>query len=208
MSNIEKLYKEKVLKPWLEGQTLEQIGKRFGFSREWIRIILKNKLQVNKHQKNKHILNRNKFLLNRNYLKVQKNMNLKNVRFGSRSPSGGNYWEKKVYRILLEKRFNVIIFGGNSLIDFIVNGYRVDVKGAFKPSLNKRKNGDSNTFQFRSRKKQRDYAEIFICCFNFNKKDFFYIIPSKDYLSEIISINPIGKDKYQKYFNAWKQLQY
>lgn len=103
---------------------------------------------------------------------------------------------------------NVIRFKPLSIIDLIVNGYRVDVKSASTEQA-PRTNGNI-AFGFASNKRQRKFTEFFICCFRWNKTDYFYVIPSSDWTADFISISPQEsnrKTKYKKYLNGWKRLE-
>lgn len=183
---------------YLAGLTLDELGKGVGLTRERIRQIIQS-IGISNSEKEQHYLNRDR---RKKRLWIKKAMSLKMSKFGSRSGLGGNYWEKRAYKIFHKKGYQVIIFGGRSLLDFIVNGFRVDVKGSFKIS-------ETGTFQFRARERQRKYVEFFVVCFDYQNVEYNYIIPSYDWNAECIRINPLSeKSKYKKYRNAWDLLEF
>lgn len=198
--------KKQILEPYLDGKTLQEIGDSWNISRERVSQLLKHKFQITKDQKEKHNHNRHR---NKRRLYIQKNIEDKFAVYGQNGQGGGNWWEKKVFFLLSEMGFSVIPFTSSSAIDMIVNGWRVDIKGAFKPSMNKNKNGECTGYQFRARKKQLDFVEFFICCMNVNKRDIYYVIPREEWGGVVTNINPFGeKSRYKKYKNAWKQLRF
>jgi len=191
-----------MLKLFIDGYSFREIGKKVGLSNERVRQILIPKITIK--EKEQHFINKK----DRGYkLYIRKNMNKVFSKFGMSDGRGGNYWEKKAYEAFLIHGFNVIVFGGSSIIDFVVNGYRVDVKGAFVPQVTK-KDGVP-VFEFRSKEHQRKYVEFYVCCFNYEGKDYFYIIPNSAWNAEIITITPKSKleNKYKKYLYDWNQLQ-
>jgi len=196
--------------------TLQQLGDKYGITRERIRqiweryfgyhytVIVKKHQQENKEQRFREI-------------QLRKDPNYKVVNYKDGLKKKGAFAEKKVLDICNSLNYIVKPYVDDQSIDLIINDCLVDVKSAYKAY---RSNGSSKTknYHFHILKSQRK-AEFVICYAEPLNK--FFIIPSSafpksDYIfipekpiMEWISSHGAKQKRYARYWEyleAWHLL--
>ena len=207
-------YKKDFYNHFLKGYTLQEIANLHNISRERVRQILEERFSLSKNERVRHYVRRN--------LRIRKarisNRKVLTEKIGKLSGKSsfidkGKFFENLVSEKLDNIEYWYIRLSQSSFIDFIINGYRVDIKGALKVQYPNKHNPNGKSmapgFIFKSTKKQTMFCEFIICVYKWKGSFRFYIVPIKE-ISEsgiiIIMANPKREDKYSKYLDKWDLL--
>lgn len=180
---------------------LRMIGDKYGFTREYTRQIFKgvHGFAYTNAVKTKSMLK----IINDRLQMLDPNRRAKEYRGKALI---GAIAEKKVSDICKSIGYIVIPKKEDEIIDFVINGYNVEVKSRVTANLLSKK-CFCEYFHFNLSQAQRDKVDFVVCYLH--KYDEFYVIPRSALSGGSVYIRDkktgVGAviDKYEKYKNAW-----